>query len=138
MKRYKSKIKEAMDSNTFINSLSIYGKYTTVEYSIYAADYDPNTDEITSKYNLTESNKIIIKADDPEELVKKVLVKTGIQLYAYSDYRIEKGFLITEIYSSKDDNVLYKFGDKNFQYAMRNNKPMVQELYVISFAKTIK
>lgn len=138
MKRYKSKIKEAMDSNTFINSLSIYGKYTTIEYSIYTANYDPNTDEITSKYNLTESNKIIIKADDPEELVKKVLVKTGIQLYAYSDYRIEKGFLITEIYSSKDDNVLYKFGDKNFQYAMRNNKPMVQELYVISFAKTIK
>jgi hypothetical protein len=139
MKRYKrDSFKEKIDSNTFINSLAIYGKYSAIEYSIYTADYNPKTDEIISKYELTESGKISIKSDDPEELVKKILVKTGIQLYAYSDYRIEKGFLVTEVYSSKTDSVLYKFGDKNFQYDMSNDKPMIQELYVISFAKIIK
>ena len=140
MEKYNKIFKED-NSTHFINSLhnTIKTKFKFYSYEIYKADYNPKEDKVTSKYEKIESKKHDDESSDLDDMITKFLSKLHLNIfYQYSGYSIENGFVVIKLYEYKDEPILVKYGDKNFIYAMKNDKPLIQELIVCTIAEVNK
>jgi len=137
MKRYDRQFKENKSSIKFVDSF--FDKFMSIECTVYEADYDANKDEVVSKYKKVNYKKIKEIESTLDKLAYKVLIPiVGNSVsYQFIESNLQNGFLIATLYSSKNEPISYRYGDSNFKLDMKNNKIIIQELYIISFTKII-